>query len=220
MKIAIAGYKGRMGQMLVRELNSGAWPDMIFNGGTKSTDNAEILFAADCVIDFTTPDATRTHLRLAAKHHKPIVIGTTGLSPDDMAAMHDAAQSCPLLYGANMSIGVNLLAALVEQAAVKLGPDFDIQIAETHHIHKKDSPSGTALMLGRCSGRADIDYHVQRIGDVVGDHTVSFSTVGERLELTHRAHDRSLFAKGALRAAQWLAQRPDGLYSMRDVLSL
>lgn len=220
MKIAIAGYKGRMGQMLVRELESGTWPDLSFHGGTTSTDDPETLFTADCVIDFTSPTAIHKHIQLAAKHHKSIIIGTTGLSPDDMAAMRDAAKSCPLLYGANMSIGVNVLAALVEQAAAKLGQDFDIQIAETHHIHKKDSPSGTALMLGKVSGREGIDYNVQRVGDVVGDHTVSFFNSGERLDLTHRAHDRSLFAKGALRAAQWVNQKPNGFYSMRDVLGL
>lgn len=220
MKIAIAGYTGRMGQMLVQELDSGAWPDLSFHKGTISTDDPETLFSADCVIDFTTPAATRSHIQLAAKHHKPIIIGTTGLTPDDMVTMQDAAKSCPLLYGANMSIGVNVLAALVEQAAAKLGPAFDIQIAETHHIHKKDAPSGTALMLGKASRRANIGYAVQRGGDVVGDHTVGFFGPGERLELTHRAHDRGLFAKGALRAAQWIKEKPNGFYSMRDVLGL
>lgn len=238
MKIAIAGYQGRMGRMLLKELESGAWPDLSFYGGTTPADPPENLFDADVVIDFTTPAATRKHIWLAAKHHKPIVIGTTGLSDDDMREMRDAALECPLLWSANMSIGVNLLAVLVEQAAARLGPGFDIEILETHHRNKLDAPSGTALMLGRAAashfpsppGRGQgeggprqtgtIGYAVQRGGDVVGEHTVSFFGPGERLELTHRAHDRSLFAKGALRAAQWLKNKPHGFYTMRDIMNL
>ncbi|MDB5490570.1 MAG: Dihydrodipicolinate reductase [Micavibrio sp.] len=232
MKIAIAGYKGRMGQMLVRELESGAYPGLSFFGGTVSSDNPENLFDADAVIDFTTPEATRKHIWLAAKHHKPIVIGTTGMNEQDLNEMHDAAAECALLYSANMSVGVNLLAALVEQASSRLA-DFDIEILETHHRNKVDAPSGTALMLGKATGRsaAAIDrsgkraagtlgYAVQRGGDVAGEHSVSFFGTGERLELSHRAHDRSLFAKGAIRAAQWLTEKPHGFYSMRDMLGL
>lgn len=231
MKVAVAGYKGRMGQMLVQELESGAWPDLSFYGGTLPADNPDNLFDADMVIDFTTPEATRRHIWLAARHHKPIVIGTTGLGDRDMTEMQDAARECPLLYSANMSIGINLLAALVEQAASRLDENFDIEILETHHRNKVDAPSGTALMLGHATGRQQADlnrngkrytgtigYAVQRGGDVVGEHTVSFFGPGERLELTHRAHDRSIFAKGALRAAQWLKNKPHGFYTMRDVL--
>lgn len=222
-----------MGQMLVHELESGAWPDMAFNAGTIATDNPERLFESDLIIDFTTPEATRRHIWLAAKHNTPIVIGTTGLTADDMKEMQDAARECPLLYSANMSVGINLLSALVEQASGKLGDAFDIEILETHHRNKVDAPSGTAQMLGRATGRtaASIDrkgkrdagtlgYAVQRGGDVVGEHTVSFFGPGERLELAHRAHDRSLFAKGALRAAQWIKEKPNGLYTMRDVLGI
>lgn len=233
MRVAIAGYKGRMGQMLVKELQSGAWPLLAYTFGTTSGDNPEELFSADVIIDFTTPAATRQHIWLAAKHHKPLVIGTTGLTSADMQEMKDAGQECPLLFSANMSIGVNLLAALVEQASARLGPDYDIEILETHHHHKVDAPSGTALMLGQATGRQAapydrsgkrergvVGYAVQRGSDVVGEHTVSFFGPGERLELGHRAHDRSLFAKGALRGAQWLVTQPYGLYSMRDVLGL
>lgn len=233
MKIAIAGYEGRMGRMLVDELRNGAFPDLSFFGGTTPADNPENLFDADAIIDFTSPDATRKHIWLAAKHHKPIVIGTTGLSDQDMKEMHDASTECPLLHSANMSIGVNLLAALVEQASARLGETFDIEILETHHRNKVDAPSGTALMLGRATGctqghpdrvgkreTGTVNYAVQRGGDVVGEHTVSFFGPGERLEFTHRAHDRSLFAKGALRAAQWLKDKPHGFYTMRDVLGL
>ena len=237
MRIAIAGYKGRMGQMLVSELESGAWEGLSFAGGTTSADDPATLFTSDnridCVIDFSTPAATRNHIWLAAKHHMPLVIGTTGLTDADMKEMQDAANECPLLFSANMSIGVNLLAALVEKASQALGDDFDIEILETHHHNKVDAPSGTALMLGKAAGRAPapydrsgkrargtVGYAVQRGGDVVGEHNVSFFGPGERLELGHRAHDRSLFAKGALRAAQWLKNKPHGFYTMRDVLSL
>lgn len=246
MRIAIAGYKGRMGRMLVAALESDGG-GMSFAAGTTSGDDPEKLFGSekrvDAVIDFTTPAATRKHIWLAAKHHTPIVIGTTGLTEADMKEMHDAARECPLLFSANMSVGVNLLAALVEQAAARLGPDFDIEILETHHRNKIDAPSGTALMLGRAAsahlpsppGRGQgegegtrkgprqagtIGYAVQRGGDVVGEHTVTFFGPGERVELSHRAHDRSLFAKGALRAARWLKGRPHGFYTMRDVLGL
>lgn len=238
MRIAIAGQNGRMGRMLVDELESGQWSGLSFAGGTTSTDDPEKLFGhndhrVDAVIDFTTPAATRKHIWLAAKHHKPLVIGTTGLTAADMKEMQDAAKECPLLFSANMSIGVNLLAALVEQASARLGNDFDIEIGEIHHHNKIDAPSGTALMLGKATGRpaAPIDrtgrreqgsvgYAVQRGGDVIGEHTVTFFGPGERLELGHRAHDRSLFAKGALRAALWLKEKPHGFYTMRDVLNI
>lgn len=231
MKIGIAGYKGRMGQMIISELDGGRWPGITFHVGTGRTDPIENLLSADCIIDFSSPDCTRKLVWLAAKHHKPIVIGTTGLNDTDMAEMRDAARECPLLFSANMSTGINLLAALVAQAAGQMGDDFDIEIMETHHRNKIDAPSGTALMLGRATGRdaAPIDrkgkrntgtvgYAVQRGGDIIGEHSVTFFGPGERLELTHRAHDRSLFAKGALRAAQWLTGKPNGLYSMQDVI--
>lgn len=237
MRIAIAGYKGRMGQMLVSELESGAWPHLSFAGGTTSGDDPDALFGGaqriDAVIDFTTPAATRKHIWLAAKHRTPLIIGTTGLTDADIKEMHDAAQQCPLLYSANMSIGVNLLAALVERAAQTLGDDFDIEILETHHHNKVDAPSGTALMLGKATGRpaaplertgkresGTVGYAVQRGGDVIGEHNVTFFGPGERIELGHRAHNRSLFAKGALRAAQWLQKKPHGFYTMRDVLDI
>lgn len=222
-KIAVAGYQGRMGQRIVQALESGEWPDMSFAVGTGRLDDADMLLSGDVIIDFTTPDATQAHAALAARHGKAIVIGTTGLDAAAMQAINDAAKTCPVLYAANMSLGVNVLAVLVEQAGKWLGPDFDIHILETHHRHKVDSPSGTALMLGRCAGQdgqRPIGYAVQRAGDVAGEHTVGFFGPGERLELTHRAHDRSLFAHGALHAAQWLTGKTPGLYSMRDVLGL
>jgi len=203
---------------------------------------AEIFAAARCVIDFTMPAAVLPHVRAAAEAGTPLVIGTTGLSPDQEEAMRRFAGQVPVIHAANMSVGVNVLQALTEKAAAVLGPDYDIEIAEMHHRHKLDAPSGTALALGRAAaaGRGDeldalaegldfgrvapresgrIGFSALR-GEVIGEHSVYFAGPGERLELTHRAGDRLLFARGALTAARWLVNQPPGLYSMRDVLGL
>ncbi|HRC25827.1 MAG TPA: 4-hydroxy-tetrahydrodipicolinate reductase [Alphaproteobacteria bacterium] len=249
-----------MGALLVREILSGAWdgatlagasvgPGESLDGDFFLTREPEALFErADVVVDFTTPQSTRAHIDLAARLGKPCVIGTTGLNADDERALKDAARTAPILSAANMSAGVTLLCALVEQAAAALGPEWDIEIFEAHHRAKVDAPSGTALALGRsaASGRGlsgagasendpftfarhgktgartegTIGFSVARGGDVVGDHTVFFYGAGERIELTHRATDRALFARGAIRAALWLPGRPPGLYTMRDVLGL
>jgi 4-hydroxy-tetrahydrodipicolinate reductase len=237
MKIAIAGYKGRMGQMLVKEIEAN--DSLTYAGGTDVGDDPEDLFKdADVVIDFTTPEATRKHIWLAAKHHTALVIGTTGLTDADEKEIADAAKETTIVYAANMSVGVNVLLALVQQAAATLGPEWDIEIFETHHKHKVDSPSGTALALGKAArlGRSgtgefvtdrtgarkegDIGYAVQRGGNVIGEHTVTLFSDDERITLGHVASDRSLFAKGAIRAAQWAADQKRGLYSMKDVLGL
>lgn len=236
MKIGITGYKGRMGQMLVKEIE--ADDALEFAGGTEQGDDPDELFQnSDVIIDFTLPEATRKHIWLAAKHKTPLVIGTTGLSENDEKEISDASKETTIIYAANMSVGVNLLMALVEQAASKLGPEWDIEIFETHHKHKIDSPSGTALALGKSArhGRGggdfvtdrvgkrkegDIGYAVQRGGNVIGEHTVTFFSEDERIELGHVASDRSLFAKGALRAAKWTEGKSGGLFSMRDVLGL
>jgi len=247
--IGVLGCTGRVGTLLVREIRASDIADLA--GGTvvpgtpattdffMTSDPAELFSRADVLIDFTQPDATARHVWLAAKHHKPLVIGTTGLNEQQEQEIRQAALETAIVYTANMSVGVNLLLALVEQAAGKLGLDWDIEIAETHHRNKIDAPSGTALALGKAAekgrkpssspfvternGKRDpgaIGFSVQRGGDVVGEHTVSFLTDGERLELGHKATDRSLFAKGALRAALWLHGKPHGLYTMRDVLGL
>lgn len=260
MKIGVAGCTGRMGSLIVREILSGHWPDLALAGGSVKpgypapqgdflvTHDAEVLFdRADLVIDFTEPDATRRHVWLAAKDHKPCVIGTTGLDDAARKELEDASREAPILRAANMSLGVNLLLALVERSAASLGPEWDIEIFESHHRHKADAPSGTALALGQAAAKGrgagknpppdietvyarhgrtgerregSIGYSVARGGDVAGEHTVFLYGQGERLELTHRATDRAIFARGALRAAQWLASRPPGLYSMRDVLGI
>ena len=236
MRVGVTGYKGRMGQLLVREIE--AADDMSYAGGIDMGDDAEALFNnADAVIDFSVPDATITHARLAANAGCALIIGTTGLNEAQEQKISEAAQKTAIVYAANMSVGVNMLMALVEQAARRLDPEWDIEIFETHHNQKIDSPSGTALALGKAArkGRGggdfvtdrngkrnvgDIGYAVQRGGDVVGEHDVTFFSHGERITLGHKATDRSLFAKGAIRATRWVKGKSAGLYSMQDVLDL
>ncbi len=191
----------------------------------------------DVVIDFTAPAATVQHAEWCAANGVGMVIGTTGLSDADLAALDTHAASIPIVQAPNMSVGVNALCALIDQAARMLGGDYDIEIIEAHHRHKKDAPSGTALRLlqvlldarggdpvferhGDIGARKPDEIGVQTVrgGDVVGEHTVFFFGEGERLELTHRATDRGIFAAGAVRAATWVAGRKAGRYSMADVL--
>jgi 4-hydroxy-tetrahydrodipicolinate reductase len=193
------------------------------------------------VIEFSTPEATLEHARLAAEKKIPIVIGTTGCDEKQLDEIKTLARETPILLSANMSLGVNLLVSLLGKVAKILGDDYDVEIIEAHHRFKRDAPSGTALAMGRAiaealnrdlanvavSGRKgivgertkqEIALLSVRAGDIVGDHAVVFGGIGERLEFIHRAHSRETFAHGALRAAQWLAKQKPGLYGMRDVL--
>lgn len=212
-------------------------------GVTVTSDAAIALRGARVAIDFALPDATPANLRACVEAQCPMVIGTTGLSDDVRSQIAAAAKQIPVVLSANMSVGVNLLMKLSELAAKALDTRYDIEIFEAHHRNKKDAPSGTALALGEsvAAGRGvslkevgvferhgdtgarklgSIGFSVFRGGDVIGDHTVTFAGVGERLELSHRASDRVMFARGAIRAAQWIVGRPAGLYSMQDVLGL
>ena len=212
--------------------------------GVVVTSDAKALFAvSDAVIDFTVPAATKIHAELAAASGKALVVGTTGLNDDARAAIAAAAKKTVIIQSPNMSVGVNVLLALTEKLAATLGPDYDIDILEMHHRHKVDSPSGTALGLGEAAAKGrqvhlkdvarttrdgivgarpvgEIGFATLRGGDVVGDHTVIFAANGERIEVTHKASSREVFAKGAVRAALWAKGRAPGLYSMRDVLGL
>ena len=204
--------------------------------------DAEDLFAvADIVIDFTAPDSSVYNARIAASTRKPIVIGTTGMSESQMKEIRASAEQTAILFTPNASVGVNVMLEVVRDMAAKLGADFEIEICEAHHSQKLDAPSGTALAIGKAAaaGRGidfamnasyvrqghtgprsekEIGFSVIRGGDIVGEHTIYFIGQGERLEITHRATDRALFAKGALRAARWLATQPPGFYEMRDFL--
>jgi len=199
--------------------------------------------ACDVLVDFTVPAAAAGHAAAAAETGTALVIGTTGLEPGQTAALDAAAATVPVVYAPNMSLGVNLLFAVTEQVARALGDDWDIEIVEMHHRHKADAPSGTALGFGRAAARGrgvdldavadrgrdgvtgarrqgDIGFAVLRGGDVAGEHSVVFATDSERVELTHKAGSRAIFARGAVRAARWAAGRAPGLYDMADVLGL
>ncbi|MCW8951129.1 MAG: 4-hydroxy-tetrahydrodipicolinate reductase [Rhodospirillales bacterium] len=210
--------------------------------GVVVTDDAAALFAAsDAIIDFTLPTATRGHAELAAANGTILVVGTTGLGEVQLAALEAAAKKTAVIKAPNFSVGVNLLFALTRKVTETLDEDFDIEIVEMHHRHKVDAPSGTALGLGRAAAlgrnvdlddvaekvrdghtgerrRGDIGFATLRGGDVVGDHTVVFAGPGERVELTHKASGREIFARGAVRAAMWAKGKTPGLYSMLDVL--
>jgi 4-hydroxy-tetrahydrodipicolinate reductase len=196
----------------------------------------------DVVIDFSFHQATAEVIRLSALHGKPLVIGTTGHAADEKKHLLAEAAKIPCVWSGNYSVGVNLLFALTRRAASVLGSDYDAEVVEMHHRFKKDAPSGTAARLleiileerkldasalrhGRegITGErtsTEVGIHALRGGDVVGDHTVMFAALGERLELTHKASDRGIFARGSIRAAQWITGRPAGVYDMQDVLGL
>ncbi len=205
------------------------------------SDAVDLFTVSDAIIDFTTPAATVKHAKLAAEKGVALIIGTTGLSNDDQAVIDDAATKTAVVQAANMSLGVNLLIGLTRQVAATLGEDYDIEVVEMHHRHKVDAPSGTALALGQSAAegrgvdlndvadkvrdghtgarkKGDIGFATLRGGDVVGYHTVMFAADGERVELSHKASSRAVFARGAVRAALWCDGKAAGKYSMADVL--
>ncbi|MEM8948090.1 MAG: 4-hydroxy-tetrahydrodipicolinate reductase [Pseudomonadota bacterium] len=266
MRIGVLGCAGRMGRAIMTEVlategcalaggtemaghaelgrDLGALIGKETLGMTVSEDAAALIAASDVVIEFSSVDATLRHAAIAAEHGTGHVIGTTGFDDQAKAQIVNAAARSPLVWAANMSLGVNLLLGLTERVAKSLGPEaFDIEIVETHHRHKIDAPSGTALALGEAAARGrgvqladvadrgrdgitgarktgDIGFTALRGGDVVGDHTVTFAGLGERIELTHKASDRRIYARGAVHAARWLEGKAPGLYDMNDVLGL
>ena len=265
MRIVVAGAGGRMGRALVKAIadnkefalagaledarspligwDAGTLAGTPENGVKLTADAAALLDKADGIIDFTAPAASVAFAALVAKRGKVHVIGTTGLSAADEAKIRDAAKSAVIVKSGNMSLGVNLLAALTRRVAKTLDKAFDIEILEMHHNQKVDAPSGTALMLGRAAaeGRGvnldnhsvrsrdghtgirkpgDIGFATLRGGSVVGEHSVIFAGPAERIELTHKAEDRMIFARGALHAALWARAQKPGLYAMADVLGL
>jgi len=265
MRIIVAGAGGRMGRTLVKAIadskgfmlagaledarspligqDAGLLAGLGDNGVKLAADAGPLLDKADAIADFTVPAATVAFAAQAAKAGKIHIIGTTGLSAADEAKIKDAASKAVIVKSGNMSLGVNLLAALTKRVAKTLDNAFDIEILEMHHNQKVDAPSGTALLLGRAAaeGRGidldkhkiasrdghtgarkagDIGFATLRGGSVVGEHSVIFAGPAERLELTHKAEDRMIFARGALHAALWARGQKPGLYSMTDVLGL
>ena len=178
-----------------------------------NTDTSSLFQNSDVLIDFTVPEATMFHARKCYENNLSIVIGTTGLNKLQEEELLNLSKKIPIVYSANFSIGVTLLSSLVSNSTQMLGAEWDIEILEMHHKHKIDAPSGTALLLGKSAAHAR-----DQGGDVVGAHSVIFSSSGERIELVHTAPDRSIFASGALRASHWAATADPGLYSLSDVL--
>ncbi len=247
--IGILGATGRMGRAIAATAGE---QSLAIAGGIdrdgavtgKHVNVVQLAAASDVLIDFSTPVALPAHLDAAVAAGTPIVVGTTGLTPDDHALVDRAAGRVAVLQSANTSLGINLLRGLVEQATARLGADWDIEILEMHHRHKVDAPSGTALLLAASAAKGrgrtlqelsrfdrisehphareegTIGYASLRGGSVAGDHMVVLATDGERIELGHRAENRSIFARGAVRAALWLIGKPAGRYTMNDVLGL
>jgi 4-hydroxy-tetrahydrodipicolinate reductase len=195
------------------------------SGALISSDLEHVVERADVVVDFSLPEATDSVIAAVSRGGVPLVCGVSGLDDDAMRSLQELGQSVPVVYDRNMSQGVAILTDLVSRAARTLGQEFSIEIHETHHVHKKDAPSGTALKLGEAVAAsrpglrpADIRYESERRGEVPGDHDVIFASATERLVLGHSVTTRQVFADGALRAARWVAGQPPGYYSMRDVL--
>ena len=240
-QIGIFGSKGRMGRaivMAIAEARAG------FAGGADQGDDiAALISTSDVLVDFSAPAALENHLDACVAAGKPVLIGTTGLEERHHFLIDHAAEHIAVLQTGNTSLGVNMLAALVAEAAARLDDDWDIEIVEMHHRHKVDAPSGTALLLGRAAAdargldaqkdsergrngmtgprrRGAIGYASLRGGSVAGDHSVIFAGEHERIELIHRAENRGVFANGAVRAALWLVAKPAGRYEIKDVLGL
>ena len=222
VRVLLIGSKGRMGKTIVDLARSD--PNIEIAAQCDLGDAIEpAMKNSNVVIDFSHATAIDEICRAALQHRQSLVIGTTGHSPEQRRTIETTAKSLPIVFASNFSVGVNALFSLTRKAAEILGPEFDLGIVETHHRTKKDAPSGTAKTLAeilRTARKLDDQVPIQSIreGEVVGDHTVSFAGPGERLELTHRASSREIFARGALRAAQWIIGKPAGLYTMQDVL--
>lgn len=239
-RLILLGAGGRMGKAVQQAAAELALP--LVAALDSRGDLATAMDAGDVVVDFSSPRATSRLLELAGQKKKALVIGTTGHTPQEKQALLALAARVPTVWAGNFSVGVNLLFALTARAARTLGREYDAELIELHHRHKKDAPSGTAARLlelilearqldssalqhGRVGltgeRRADeVGVHAIRGGDIVGEHTVLFAGPGERLELTHQATDRLIFARGALQAARWIVQQPPGVYDMQDVLGL
>ncbi|WP_422345831.1 4-hydroxy-tetrahydrodipicolinate reductase [Parasphingorhabdus sp.] len=240
--IGIIGSQGRMGHALVNAI--GEQEELSHAGGVDQDDDfAELLAHSDVLVDFSVPDGLSQRLDLCAEAGKPILVGTTGLEPAHHLSIDAAAKTIPVLQTGNTSLGVNMLAALVKEAAARLGDDWDIEIVEMHHRHKVDAPSGTAILLGEAAAdgrdikladhsergrdgqtgaraKGAIGFASLRGGSVAGDHQVIFATDEERIELGHRAENRMIFARGAVKAALWLTRQQPGRYDMKDMLGL
>lgn len=222
VRVTLIGARGRMGQTIIDLAKSDPRIEIAAQCDLGDAID-EAMKNCDVAIDFSNASSINDVCAAALKNKKALVIGTTGHSAEQRQLIETTAKSLPIVFASNFSVGVNTLFALTRRAAEILGEDFAAAITETHHTKKKDAPSGTAKTLGEVleqAGKSNVPIRSIREGDVVGDHTVLFFGPNERLELTHRAGSREIFASGALRAAEWIVGKPAGLYSMQDVLGL
>lgn len=235
IKLAISGCCGKMGSKIANlalldkafqvvcllEKKGHSQIGMKKNGVIIS-DNPDNIKDSDVLIEFTNPSATIKHLAIALKYKKSMAIGTTALNDDEMTKVKETSKIISIVFSPNMSIGVNLLFRLVKEAAEKLSRDYNIKIIETHHIHKKDAPSGTAKRLAKiirqASGREVLDIKSIREGEIIGEHTVKFDSLLDTIELKHSAKERDIFAKGALEAVKFVVKKNSGLFDMQDVI--
>jgi 4-hydroxy-tetrahydrodipicolinate reductase len=234
IKLGIAGVCGRMGRRIFELASSDKDFELTLAlekkgtpmigkelGKLKISSSPDGLFLIDVFVDFTTPEATEVNLDYVARYKKALVLGTTGLNEAQIKKVEEVARVVPVVFSPNMSVGVNILFAILPEIAKRLGPDYSIEIVEAHHKRKLDAPSGTAKKFGQIladTTKREIPIHAIRLGDIVGDHTIIFCGNSERIEIKHQAHSRDLFALGALKAAKWVMGKPAGLYSMQDVL--
>ena len=222
IKLVVIGSTGKMGKRILSLIEKD--PSLTLAASAhRGSPLEEAIAQGDAVIDFSLPEGTEQALRAALKQKKPLIIGTTGLRERQNEEIRNASKIIPIVYASNMSLGINLLWNLIEKAAKVLPKDFQVQVTETHHIHKKDKPSGTAKTIGKIlegvrGGKISIESI--REGEVIGDHKILFSSSLEDLEIFHHAKDRDIFAKGAVAAARWIIGKKPGLYSMKDVLGL
>ncbi|MGA1825996.1 MAG: 4-hydroxy-tetrahydrodipicolinate reductase [bacterium] len=260
IKVIVCGAKGRMGMRIleaiastegmqvsaaIEKANHPNRGDVVVStpeGILLSVDLSEEINKGDVIIDFTSAEVSLAHLDIAVQHERPIVIGTTGFTDYQTNKIRESSKTIPIVLAPNMSIGINTIFGILEQIGRIIPDGYDIEIVETHHRFKKDSPSGTALKMGQILANArnnslnsvavygrkgtdmdirkkdEIGIHAIRCGDVVGEHTIIFGSIGERIEITHKAHGRDTFAYGAVQAAQFVVKANPGLYDMQDVL--
>jgi 4-hydroxy-tetrahydrodipicolinate reductase len=223
IKICVSGSKGKMGSSIIELAKEDA--EFEITGSFDIGEDARApIEACDCLIEFTSPEATLEHAAICEELGKAIVVGTTGLSAEAHERLREAARKIPVVLSPNMSVGVNLLFKVISVAAATLGPEYSVEIVEAHHAEKKDSPSGTAKEMARlvkeAKGEIEIPIESVREGDIVGEHTITFDSDVDTIEITHSAKTRDIFAKGALKAAKFAAGKKSGMYTMKDVLGL
>ena len=223
VKICVSGSKGKMGLRILDLAKED--PELEISGSFDVDEKPEpMIEACNCLIEFTSPKATIEHLVLCEKNKKAMIIGTTGLSEDERNKIKEASANIPIVLSPNMSIGVNLLFKLAEECARVLGNEYEINILEAHHAEKKDAPSGTAKEIARIvkdiKGDIEVPIDSVREGEIVGEHTITFESDVDLLEITHSAKTRDIFVKGALKAAKFIAGKKSGLFTMKDVLGL